>query len=391
MVAVSALAADVDCVSCHEEKTPNIVVDWKLSSHFKEEVGCADCHGEDHASADDVAEVETITAATCGTCHEERLEEFSRGEARGGLGGVRGNADEPCPADGPRAGQEGMRRLSQDRPQNHPQWEMWSSSKHGVRYLLKQNGTLPETTPAPTCQTCHMVGGDHEVRTAWGFLAVRLPLPEDEQWKADQVTILQALGVLDPEGNPTGRLDVVKAADVARLTQEAFDAERNKMLAVCSDCHSENFARGELAKGDEMIREADHLLARRSAIVAGAVRRRRDPQARELRPSVPRPAHLPRRADARSSNAVRDAPQAPHARLPGHLPRQPGLRAVVRLERDGARWNASNRTLRKKPTSFSLLNESVCVDRLSRRPNFSYSRAHSFPCRFKESEEERQR
>jgi hypothetical protein len=54
---------------------------------------------------------------------------------------------------------------------------------------------------------------------------------------------------------------VVKAADVARLTQEAFDAERNKMIAVCGDCHSENFARAELAKGDEMIREADHLLA----------------------------------------------------------------------------------------------------------------------------------
>ena len=23
---------------------------------------------------------------------------------------------------------------------DHPQWEMYSSSKHGVRYLLKQNG-----------------------------------------------------------------------------------------------------------------------------------------------------------------------------------------------------------------------------------------------------------
>jgi hypothetical protein len=56
------------------------------------------------------------------------------------------------------------------------------------------------------------------VRTAWGFLAVRLPLSEDPDWKADQVTILQALGVLDPEGQPTARLDAVKAADIARLT-----------------------------------------------------------------------------------------------------------------------------------------------------------------------------
>jgi hypothetical protein len=114
-----------------------------------------------------------------------------------------------------------------------------------------------------------MSEGDHEVRTPWGFLAVRLPLPEDEQWKNDQITILQALGVLDLEGNPTARLDVVKAADVARLTQEAFDAERAKLLKVCSDCHSENFARAELAKGDDMIREADHLLAEAISIIAG--------------------------------------------------------------------------------------------------------------------------
>ena len=138
-----------------------------------------------------------------------------------------------------------------------------------------QGGTISgdyENPPAPrffSCQTCHMRDGDHEVRTPWGFLAVRLPLPEDEQWKADQVTILQALGVLDPEGNPTGRLDVVKAADVARLTQEAFDAERGKMLAVCGDCHSENFAKAEMEKGDDMIREADHLLANPEDVTAG--------------------------------------------------------------------------------------------------------------------------
>ncbi|UCE24193.1 MAG: cytochrome C, partial [Candidatus Zixiibacteriota bacterium] len=120
-----------------------------------------------------------------------------------------------------------------------------------------------------TCQTCHMSGGNHEVRTPWGFLAVRLPLPENEQWKNDQVTILQALGVLDLEGNPTARLDVVKAADVARLTQEAFDAERAKLLKVCSDCHSDNFAKAEMAKGDDMIRETDRLLAEAIAVIAG--------------------------------------------------------------------------------------------------------------------------
>ena len=68
--------------------------------------------------------------------------------------------------------------------------------------------------------------------------------------------------MLDPEGNATGRLEVVKAADVARLTQEDWDAERNEMISICSQCHSENFARGELEKGDEMIRQADRKSTR---------------------------------------------------------------------------------------------------------------------------------
>jgi hypothetical protein len=317
VLAVPATAAtNEDCVKCHQKVTPNIVLDWQQSVHHGEEIGCIDCHGGKHTTDTDFANVETVTANTCADCHDVQFDQFSRGkhsvawaaykamptthalpmslgpgmkgcggchkiglkddaeiEKLKGEGSVFGHAS--CDACHTR---HTFSVTEARQPQacqtchmgfDHPQWEMWSSSKHGVRYLLKQNGTLSENTPAPSCQDCHMVDGDHEVRTPWGFLAVRLPLPEDEQWRADQVTILQALGVLDPEGNPTPRLDVVKAADVARLTQEDFDRERNKLLAVCSDCHSENFAKGELAKADDMIREADHLLAEAIRIVTG--------------------------------------------------------------------------------------------------------------------------
>ena len=303
------------CVACHQSETPQMVVDWKTSRHAELGIGCAACHGS-HTSASDVGDLHMPTPDTCGTCHANRLEQFSAGkhalawaaltamptfhampvalrEGMKGCGGCHkiGLKSEEDLETLKQAG-SGYGRASCDachtrhsfsvkearQPQacqtchmgfDHPQWEMYSSSKHGVRYLLKQNGTLSEEVAAPTCQTCHMPDGDHEVRTAWGFLAVRLPLSEDPQWKADQVTILQALGVLDPGGNPTSRLDVVKAADVARLTQEDFDHERNKMIGICSDCHSENFARGELARGDEMIREADHLLAGAIREIAG--------------------------------------------------------------------------------------------------------------------------
>src|SRR6202008_2855776 len=56
-------------------------------------------------------------------------------------------------------------------------------------------------------------------------------------------------------------LDVVKAADLARLDQASWQTERNKMAKTCNQCHSVNFAKERLQHGGEMIRNADHLMA----------------------------------------------------------------------------------------------------------------------------------
>jgi len=305
---MSGAAGASICVDCHSNVTPNIVSAWKLSKHFENDIDCSTCHGAEHTTADDVSEVRLPTPEVCAKCHEDKVVQFSKGKHAAAwqvtTAMPTGHAL-PMNMDGTMRGCEGCHQLglkSKDditklradgimygnascdachtrhafsatearQPQacetchmgfDHAQWEMYSSSKHGVRYLLKQNGTMPADASAPTCQTCHMQDGNHEVRTAWGFLGVRLPLPEDEQWHADQLTIMQTLGLLDRNGNPTAKLDMVKANDVARLTQSQFDLSRNKMIAACGQCHSESFARDRLAKGDDMIREVDHLMA----------------------------------------------------------------------------------------------------------------------------------
>jgi len=304
------------CIECHKKITPNIVSDWQLSKHNQNKIGCSECHGDQHKSAQDVAKVKIPTPDTCASCHEERVKQFKRGKHAAAWAAMKAM---PTAHWQPMALMEGMKGCGgchkiglkteaeikelkkggagfgvascdachtrhtfsvqeAKQPQacqtchmgfDHPQWEMYSGSKHGVRYLLKQNKTLPPTVAAPTCQTCHMQGGNHAVRTAWGFLAVRLPMPEDKQWTADRATILQGLGVLDPDGKPTARLDVVKAADVARLTQEDWQKERDKMIKTCNRCHSINFAKGELAKGDQMIKEVDRLMADAILTIAG--------------------------------------------------------------------------------------------------------------------------
>ena len=305
------------CVECHKKVTPNIVSDWQISKHSQNGIDCMICHGDEHKSADDVAKVKIPTPETCNLCHSEKVAQFKQGkhafawaamnamptahwqpmmliEGMKGCGGCHkiGLKSEEDIKQLKKDGGAGFGLASCDachtrhtfsveeakQPQacqtchmgfDHPQWEMYSASKHGVRALLKQNKILPENAAAPTCQTCHMQEGNHKVRTAWGFLAVRLPMPEDKQWTADRVTILQALGVLDPAGKPTARLDVVKAADLARLTQDDWQNERNKMLKTCNQCHSVNFAKAELDKGDKMIKETDRLMAEAIRIIAG--------------------------------------------------------------------------------------------------------------------------
>lgn len=305
-----------ECVNCHKQITPHIVSDWQASKHSQNDVNCSACHGDQHNSAKDVALAKIPTPETCATCHQTRVEEFKNGKHAAAWAAMKAM---PTAHWQPMAMMEGMKGcggghklglkteseiqelkkggagfgtascdachtrhiFSADearQPQacqtchmgfDHPQWEMYSSSKHGVRYLLKQNHTLPEEVAAPTCQTCHMQEGNHAVRTAWGFLAVRLPMPEDKEWADDRATILQALGILDPDGKPTSRLDVVKAADVVRFTQEDWQKERDKMVKTCNQCHSVDFAKEELTKGDHMIQEADHLMAEAIRTVNG--------------------------------------------------------------------------------------------------------------------------
>jgi hydroxylamine dehydrogenase len=221
------------CIECHSKITPNIVSDWKLSKHSQVEVTCVSCHGDQHTSASDVAKVKIPTPDTCATCHQTQVEQFKKGkhsiawaamlamptihwqpmamtEGQKGCGGCHKiGAKTPMEITELRLNGAEFGAAQCDschtrhtfsveeakQPQacetchmgfDHAQWEMYSSSKHGVRYDLKQRKVLPADAAAPTCQTCHMQEGNHEVRTAWGFLAVRLPLPTDPRWAADR-------------------------------------------------------------------------------------------------------------------------------------------------------------------------------------------------------------
>jgi len=305
------------CVACHQTSSPSVVSDWKASRHFAMGVGCTDCHVTGHVSAADAKQASMPTPDTCGACHATQVTQFGKGKHAFAWAAVKAMPTFHYQALAVREGEKGcggchklglksadeakelrevaggygvascdachtrhlFSKAEARQPEacktchmgfDHPQWEMYESSKHGVRNDLKRTKTIPADAAAPTCQTCHMQEGNHEVRTAWGFLAVRLPMPEgDAQWTADRATILQGLGVLDPKGQPTGRLEIVQKAQVARLDQASFDAERSKMLKTCQQCHSRSFAEQQLKMADGLIRDIDHQMAEAIRLVAG--------------------------------------------------------------------------------------------------------------------------
>ena len=331
---LSPIALADDCVDCHMKETPSIVNDWEISRHHTEEVDCRDCHKGRHKSADDVDKLKTVTAETCAKCHEERFEQFAKGKhalawasveamptthalpmslAHGmkGCGGCHklGLKDEETieqlKAEGSMFGHASCDAchtrhtfsvVEAQQPQacqtchmgfDHPQWEMYTSAKHGIIWGIEGH---EEDARAPTCQSCHMMDGSHSVKTPWGFLALRIPtkenvlalidvapslkeqltklasalpsghymdLDDDPQWTFDRALILQAAGVLDANLQPTERcIELVVQAQVARGPEE-FNEIRTEMKANCNKCHSKGFVDSHMKASDEIIKAAD--------------------------------------------------------------------------------------------------------------------------------------
>jgi hypothetical protein len=323
------LTTSQGCIDCHTKVSPSIVTDWKSSEHFKNNVSCDSCHGSDHTTMDDSGKARAADAKTCAQCHEKRVNQFMAGKHakawiamympnfnthgahpfRGDLlvNGSKGCGG--CHKFAPKSPEDTQKNINAGtglqqqagcdachtrhtfsakearQPQacktchqgnDHNTWVYYEGSKHGVRAQLKQVGALPKDAAAPTCASCHMPDGNHEVRTAGGFWGLRWPLSEsaaiDPAWSAAQATIMRSLGVIDEKHNPTPAMEGIKALDLMRFNGADWKRERDKMIDTCSSCHTRKFSVDELAKGDALLREADKIMASAINVVADLYR-----------------------------------------------------------------------------------------------------------------------
>jgi len=309
----SGWAKPSKCEDCHVKLQLELVKDFNRGK-MSRKLTCKACHGSKHKSVNDINRAKLPTISTCKRCHPRQARQYLSGKHALGLLPITAFPD--FAHQQPQAfiaGQKGcngchnlgitnkkVRTMSAARKyyrygmdcQNchtrhafskkealqpeacsschtgfdHAQWEMWTHSKHGSAYLTDR-----KVHRGPTCQDCHMAGGNHKVMTAWGFLALRLP-EKDKEWMGYRVTILKALGVLDKNGKPTPRLDLVKAANLARLDEKTWKSERKRMKGVCERCHSSSFASANLKNADMMIKASDKIFAKAIDIVANLYR-----------------------------------------------------------------------------------------------------------------------
>jgi len=303
----SAAAKKSTCVDCHQKVTPGVVQQHLEGKMGKKGIDCSACHGSAHNKMDDAGLAKMPTPETCAGCHSKQADQFKAGKHNlawiasssmpmmghqpKAVAGEGYKGCSSCHKIGAKSGAEisqmryghaqcdschtrhSFKKSEAQDPRacmtchmgfDHPQWEMWSTSKHGTIWQIEGK----DSKRAPTCQTCHMSNGDHNVMTSWGFLALRLP-EDDKDWMNDRVAILQALGVLDEKGTPTARLDLVKAGKVARLTKEEFQKERDKMTVICAKCHGASYAKGQLDAADLVIKDADKVMAEAIRVVQG--------------------------------------------------------------------------------------------------------------------------
>ncbi|MBI1912700.1 MAG: cytochrome C [Deltaproteobacteria bacterium] len=296
--------------------------DWKLSLHAAKKIGCNECHVPIEAASEvlftssaceDKNVRRVVSPKNCLTskCHEEQGKQFDKSKhAR--AWDVVVDVARSHELTGGEQGCEGCHRIGKDeekcdschtrhrfstawarRPETceachkgaeHPETEMYMSSKHGSVYRLESNtwnwfrkiadwygGPFEAWSKSPrtaVCVTCHMDKGNHAIATSWGILAVPLVLVDgDEEWFGYRKTILKGFGVLDEEGKPTGRQDIIDAGILSELSSEEWLAQREAMVKICTQCHTETYVMEKFKNADDIMKASDALMSEAVSIV----------------------------------------------------------------------------------------------------------------------------
>jgi hypothetical protein len=301
--------ADV-CTVCHQKNMPALYQQWNMSKHAQNEVSCIDCHGADEGDVDafehNGATIATlVTPKDCSKCHETEAQEVENSYhatagqilesadaylahvAGGHPAAVTGceschgtkvviDPDSPNKLSKKNWPNSGIGRLNPDgskgscnachtrhafskaqarQPEacskchlgpDHPQKEVYEESKHGNAYftnidkmnLASDKWVVGEDYyEAPTCATCHMsatptMNLTHDVGTRLSW-TLRPPISKHK---------------------------------------DNWQEKRERMLAVCANCHGKAFAEGHFYQFDGLVNLYNEKFAKPATDIMNIVR-----------------------------------------------------------------------------------------------------------------------
>ena len=265
------------CIICHEERgvTHGWVADWQGSMHARKRVGCEACHISDNSESlvkeakavnylspegstcEDKRVNRQVVAGICGKCHRKQYDEFEKSRHS-----ISWQRVLECGPYATRPEDSGSNRCEQchniqfkcdschtrhtfstleaktpdacrtcHMGSDHPQYEIFISSKHGAVYTASQSGILKESQSvkalrSPVCVTCHMPQGNHDISFGLAY---------------------------GPAGGSVSYVD--KKGVVA--DENELSKRRSEMLFVCAGCHSMNFAQKTLLTADDIHKQVD--------------------------------------------------------------------------------------------------------------------------------------
>jgi len=279
-VLLAALPARADdsesCRGCHREKNPGLVSVFLGSAHAGR-VSCGGCHGDDARINHDPSRRARVTAAVCARCHPGPAREhfasrhgvgFRAGRActrNDRIGGAEASGCGDChePDSGlPRQEAECARFLRQSPEMQRRgcltchQVEDRCDACHGSHSTDRSLARDPRV-----CATCHM-GPDH---------------PQYEMWKSSRHGVLHARGGPSsgpgcvachmPEGTHDVGFGITMGLAGQPMPEERRRAGREEMLGVCTACHTRRFAASSLSDGDAVQKQAKAVVDEAAEIV----------------------------------------------------------------------------------------------------------------------------
>jgi len=252
------------CVTCHQEKhiAPKVIEQWADSAHAKNDVGCVSCHYAEEGDFDavkcpdsDILVASHPTPKDCSACHEQQVEEMTKSKHSYPFF-VYANAD--------RAVFEPIIATKQGCEQCHNVGILWPDGSVGECDVCHPKHTFSrEVARNPfTCGECHM-GPDHShiehfIESKHGNIFLQKGKNWDLNYKSSQAGIpieapvcttchMDAAPGVRGTHNLSERLAWESQAPWSYRTvwfeEElgSWEKKRERMEAVCKNCHSPNF------------------------------------------------------------------------------------------------------------------------------------------------------